>query len=238
MAENRTFRRRQDKYGYLTLGYYHFIKSLDLYSANIREFEMFRHCFDLENLYRENGQKYNMLHYFDLKEKSIEIKFLDKTTGEEVMADTYSLSPTTYLLVRETINYDADLKTTTLVNPAQKNEHVTMYSADRVSDGASLVKVFRNKTDFLSNYNCVYTISDSRNHDRYYQIESDISRQLLKYNNSTFPVIDVATNKLTIGELPRDDFKSNRDTSSHSRASTKESKPTYIVPTDDDTMGE
>ena len=228
MAEVKTYRRREDKYGYLTLGYYQYIKSLNLYANNIREFEMFRHCFSLDNIYMENSQKYNMLHYFDLKEKSLEIKFLDKETGREVMADTYSLSTTTYLIVRETINYDADLKTTTMVNPANKYEHVTMYSADRVSDGSSLVKIFRNKTDFLTNFNCVYTISDSRNFDRYYQIESDISKQLLKYNNTTFPLIDVNSNKLTNGELPREDFKSNRDIERSARSISKNAT-SYII---------
>ena len=228
MAEVRTYRRREDKYGYLTLGYYQYIKSLDLYAKNIREFEMFRHCFGLDTIYRENSQKYNMLHYFDLKEKSLEIKFLDKESGREVMSDTYSLSPTTYLIMRETINYDADLKTTTLVNPATKYEHVTMYSADRVSDKSSLVKVFRNKTDFLTNYDCVYTISDSRDFGRYYQIESDISKQLLKYNNTTFPLIDINTNKLITGELPREDFKSNKDIEKSGRTASRE-LPKYIV---------
>ena len=228
MAEVRTYRRREDKYGYLTLGYYQYIKSLDLYAKNIREFEMFRHCFGLDTIYRENSQKYNMLHYFDLKEKSLEIKFLDKESGREVMSDTYSLSPTTYLIMRETINYDADLKTTTLVNPATKYEHVTMYSADRVSDKSSLVKIFRNKTDFLTNFNCVYTISDSRDFGRYYQIESDISKQLLKYNNTTFPLIDINTNKLIAGELPREDFKSNKDIEKSGRTASRE-LPKYIV---------
>ena len=99
MAEVKTYRRREDKYGYLTLGYYQYIKSLDLYAKNIREFEMFRHCFGIDTIYREYSQKYNMLHYFDLKEKSLEIKFLDKETGREVIADIYSLSTSTYLIV-------------------------------------------------------------------------------------------------------------------------------------------
>lgn len=237
MAELKTYRRRQDKYGYFTLGYFYYIKALDLYSANIREFEMFRSTFGLEDVYREYSQKYNMLHYFDLKEKTIEIKFLDKETSREVMSDTYSLSTSSYMIVRETVNYDADLKTTTIVNPATTYEHVAMYSADRVSDGTSIVKVFRNKTDFMSNYNCVYTISDNNHKGTYFQIESDISNQLLKYNNSEYPTINTSNNTLGYGRVVNIEYKSNRDIV-QSDMGDMEEKPSYIIPSSDDVMGE
>lgn len=216
MSELRTYRRRQDKYGYFTVGYFYFLKNLELYGSNLKEFEMYNKHFDLESVYSKFSKQYTMLHYFDLKEKTIEIKFLEKETNREVMSDTYTLSTSSYLIVRETINYDKDLRSVTLVNPVAKFGHVTMYSADRVSDKAPLVKIFRNKTDFLTNYDCVYTIIDSRNNDKYYQIEHDISGALIEYNNSSCPTINNESSCIEVDLLDGSakyctDVRSNRD---------------------------
>lgn len=215
MSELRTYRRKQDKYGYFTVGYFYFLKNLELYSSNIREFKMYNQFFELENVYNKYSKKYTMLHYFDPKEKTIEIKFLEKQSNKEVMSDTYTLSTSSYLIVRETINYDKDLRCVTLVNPVAKFGHVTMYSADRVSDKSSLVKIFRNKTDFLTNYDCVYTVLDGVNNN-YYQIEHDISDALIDYNNSSYPTISKESSTIEVDLLDGcakycTDVRSNRD---------------------------
>lgn len=210
MSTLRTYRNRQDKYGYFTLGFYHYSKLLDLYSTNIKEFEMFKDCFSLDSTYISLSQKYNMLHYFDLKEKVVEIKFLDKESGKEVISDTYSLNPTSYMIVRETCNFEADLKTTTVVNPAYG--HVSMYSADKLSTNKPLIQIFRNKTDFLTNWNCVYTVTDYTRMGKHFQIESDISSTLLKYNNQSHPVVKASNLKSTNDVVDVQDFKSNKNT--------------------------
>ena len=208
MSTLRTYRNRQDKYGYFTLGYFQFIKHLDLYSNHLKEFEMFKDGFSLEDTYAAYAQKYDMLHYFDLKEKVIEIKFLDKFSGEEVISDVYSLNPTGYMIVRETTNPSADLKTTTIVNPAYG--HVSMYSADKLSTNKPLIQIFRNKTDFLSNFSCIYTVTDYTRLGKHFQIESDISSQLLPYNNRTYPIVKTSSLKSTKDRVEFKDFKSNK----------------------------
>lgn len=246
MSELRTYRRRQDKYGYFTVGYFYFLKNLELYGSNLREFEMYNKYFDLESVYSKYSKQYTMLHYFDLKEKTIEIKFLEKETNREVMSDTYTLSTSAYLIVRETINYDKDLRSVTLVNPVAKFGHVTMYSADKVSDKSSLVKIFRNKTDFLTNYDCVYTVLDGPN-NRYYQIEHDISDVLIEYNNASCPTISRESSTIEVDLLDGGakyctDVRSNRDAIQHisniKQEKEIENNSIIISDTEDDFIGE
>ncbi len=215
MSELKNYRRKKDLYNYFTIGHYHFLKNVSMYAGNIREFKMYENYFNLSSCYQKYAKKYLMLHYIDPKEKTIEVKFLDRKTKQEVFYDSYSLSPTSYLMMRETRNYLNGLYTRTMVNPSNKYGHVTMYFAQQLVDKKMVerVNIFRNKTDFASNFNCVYIIKDNAKSKEYLQIEKDISSILLAYNNTTYPTADMFSAKQRSKDATTvfDKYKSNRD---------------------------
>lgn len=231
MSENLTYRGRKDPYGYFTNGYYAFRKQLDLYSLNLKEFDMYKRFFQLETCYNKLSKDSQMLFYFDLKEKTIEIKFLENKTNKELYSDTYSLNPSRYQIVRRTVNHKDNIETMTMVNPSARCGHVSMYSAGVVGKDDSYIKIFRNKTDFMTNYDCVYTINDPTQGGKYLQVEKDLTPVLLPYANDKYPT------SASCGAKPRPkgvksgikNFKSNKDTLAEIESATQDNVVTTTI---------
>lgn len=216
MADYKSYRRKKVSNNYLSNGFKSFVWDLKKYSTIIPEFEMYKDMFNLVSTYRKLSKDYSIISYFDLKDKTIDIKVLDKETKKAVFFDTYSLTQTSYLIMRETRNYKNGLYTKTVANPVKKYHHASLYMAKVYNKATkkleNKVVIIRNKSDFMNNFDCYYVVKDEFTNGEYKQIEGNISSMLLAYNNQTYPT-STELNSIFRKESERDIFKykSNRD---------------------------
>ena len=189
MADYRSYRRKKLSNNYLVAGYGTFAFYLKRFSSVIVEFEMYEEMFNMLKTYKNMSKNYSIISYFDLKDKTIDVKILEKDSKKTVYFDTYSLTQTSYLIMRETRNYKNGLYTKTVANPVKKYHHASFYLAKKYNRATKLLEnkvvIIRNKTDFLNNFDCYYVVKDENTNGKYMQIESNISSQLLDYNNQT-----------------------------------------------------